>query len=42
MRNSVGLWSFLPISIACIGMDMVSGWPVLHTYILPFLSQNGF
>lgn len=42
MRNSVGLWSLLPISIALVGMDMVNNWLVLNTYILPFLHQNGF
>lgn len=42
MRDSVALNSLIPISVVAFGMDLVSGFPVFHNYILPFLSQNGF
>jgi hypothetical protein len=41
MKDSVALNSLIPISVVAVGLDMVSGWLVLNTYILPFLSQNG-
>lgn len=42
MKDSVALNSLIPISVIAFGFDLVSGFPVLNTYILPLLSQNGF
>lgn len=34
--------ALIPLAVVMVGLDWVSGWPVLYTYILPFLHQIGF
>lgn len=41
MNNDLAA-SLIPLSVIAVGLDWCGGWLVLNTYILPFLSQNGF